>query len=103
MRVIAPLVSIAVLALSSQALAQAAAPAQPATPQAPNAAAAKPAQAAKPAKGAPDEVICRREPDPGSRLGGARICHTRADWDDMSRVQREEVERAQNQRGGQPS
>jgi hypothetical protein len=103
MRVIAPLVSVAVLALSSQALAQAAAPSQPASPQSSNATTAKPGQAAKPAKGSPDEVICRHEPDPGSRLGGARICHTRADWDDMSRVQRQEIERAQEQRGGQPS
>jgi hypothetical protein len=26
------------------------------------------------------EVVCRRQEVPGSRLGGASICHTRAEW-----------------------
>ncbi|HSZ50795.1 MAG TPA: hypothetical protein VK801_04430 [Caulobacteraceae bacterium] len=41
------------------------------------------------------EVVCRRQDVPGSRLGGEKICHTRAEWDEMSRVSRAEVERAQ--------
>ena len=52
------------------------------------------AQPAKPAHSA-DEVICKRQADTESRLGGTKICHTRAEWDEISRVSRDEVERSQ--------
>lgn len=51
-------------------------------------------QPTKPAHN-PDEVICRRQDEPGSRLGGTKVCHTRAEWDEMSRIARDEVERSQ--------
>ena len=33
----------------------------------------------------PNTVICKREQEIGSRLGGTKTCHTRADWDQMAR------------------
>jgi cytochrome c5 len=33
----------------------------------------------------PNTVICKREEEIGSRLGGTKTCHTRADWDQMAR------------------
>jgi len=53
------------------------------------------AQPAKPVHG-PDEVICKRQGDTESRLGGTKVCHTRAEWDEMSRIARDEVDRSQN-------
>lgn len=51
-------------------------------PPTPPATAAKPI---KPARGAPDEVICKSVLETGSRLGGKRVCMTRADWTNQSR------------------
>lgn len=39
--------------------------------------------------------ICRVTPVIGTRLGGARICKTRAEWDDYARDQRSNLERIQ--------
>ena len=33
----------------------------------------------------PNEVVCRREEEIGTRLGGHKTCHTRADWANMAR------------------
>ena len=33
----------------------------------------------------PNEVVCKREEVIGTRLGGHKDCHTRADWADMAR------------------
>ena len=52
-------------------------PAEPATQPAP-------AHAAKNSHD-PNQVICKREQQIGSRLGGQQNCHTRADWEQMSR------------------
>jgi hypothetical protein len=54
--------------------ATAAAAAAPATPAAP----------AKPKVDPEDQVICKTEPEPGSRLGGTRTCMKRRDWEQMS-------------------
>ena len=89
MKRIIPLVAAGALCLSGAAFAQTP-PAQTAQAQATQ----QKAQPAKPAKN-PDEVICKRQDEPGSRLGGTKICHTRSEWDEMSRVSRDEVERAQ--------
>jgi invasion protein IalB len=49
-------------------------------------------------KSAADQVICEREQDTGSRLGAHKICHTRAQWDDLRRDDRSAVEHVQSQR-----
>ena len=33
----------------------------------------------------PNEVVCKREEVIGTRLGGHKDCHTRADWANMAR------------------
>jgi hypothetical protein len=43
----------------------------------------------------PNEVICKREDVSGSRLGGARICHTRQQWADIAAQYREATDRLQ--------
>jgi hypothetical protein len=40
-------------------------------------------QTAPAAKGAPDQVICRRDTETGSRLRQTKICKTRAEWNAM--------------------
>ena len=84
-----PAVIVGALSISGAAFAQTP-PAQTAQPQAtqPKAAAAKAAHN-------PDEVICKRQEDTGSRLGGTKICHTRSEWDEQSRIAHDEVDRAQ--------
>lgn len=41
--------------------------------------------------------ICRTEIDIGTRLGGMRICRTKAEWDAVRAEQRKATERAQQQ------
>lgn len=86
---IIPLIAAGTLCVAGAAFAQTP-PAQTSQTQATQ----QKTQPAKPAHD-PDEVICRRQDDTGSRLGGTKICHTRAEWDEISRVSRDEVERAQ--------
>ena len=43
----------------------------------------------------PNEVICKREQSTESRLGGAKICHTRQEWADMSAAARANVDNMQ--------
>ena len=45
----------------------------------------------------PNQTVCRRQTNLGSRLGTRNICRTRAQWADIDRDQREQTERAQNQ------
>lgn len=33
----------------------------------------------------PNEVVCKREEEIGTRLGGHKTCHTRADWANIAR------------------
>lgn len=33
----------------------------------------------------PNRMICKREVEIGSRLGGVQVCHTRGEWADISR------------------
>lgn len=47
----------------------------------------------------PNEVICERQPEIGSRLAHRRVCMTRSQWQDTRRQDREAVEKAQMQRG----
>jgi hypothetical protein len=67
--------------------APAAAP-QTAAPQSPATAGAKPTP-----PNPDDQVICKREPEPGSRLGGQRVCLTRRDWRQQSDDARDSMSR----------
>jgi hypothetical protein len=51
-------------------------------------------------EGAPDpnERICRPAAETGSRLGHARICMTRSQWEEQRRETRQTVDRAQTTR-----
>jgi len=46
----------------------------------------------------PNEIVCERQEEIGSRLGGERVCKTRAQWAEDRRVSREDVDKAQMQR-----
>lgn len=72
------------LASSASALAQTA----PATPQQP---------AAKQAPD-PNEVVCEKERDSGSRLVTRRVCMTRSQWAEQRRLNRQDIEKIQTQR-----
>ena len=79
-------VAAVALAASSSAFAQQTEPMQ-------NSAAAT----AKPAD--PNEVICEKQGETGSRLATKRVCMTRAQWADIKSQDRQETERVQVQRG----
>jgi hypothetical protein len=49
----------------------------------------------------PNEMVCEKQAIPGSRLAVAKVCHTRAEWADLRHQDRQDVERAQTQRGMQ--
>jgi hypothetical protein len=56
--------------------------------------------AAKPAhKDDADEMVCHREPEPGSRLGGTKECHTRREWAQISADSREDLTNVQTRSG----
>jgi hypothetical protein len=42
-----------------------------------------------------DQVICKFEGETGSRLGGRRMCHTRAQWDTINHYAAEKTRAAQ--------
>ena len=64
------------------------------------AAANPPAAAPAGAKADPaNEVVCERQEVIGSRLATKRECHTRAQWADQRLQERQNIERAQTQRG----
>lgn len=45
----------------------------------------------------PNEKICQIIKPTGSRLGGKKICATRAEWEEQKRLDREATEKAQTQ------
>lgn len=59
--------------------------------------------AAKPAKPAsdPNKVICKRETQIGTLVGGRKVCRTRAEWSVERNNAQRETERMQNQLGAQ--
>jgi len=59
--------------------------------------AAQPDQAKK-AKD-PNEMVCEREQELGSRLAATKICHTRAEWADLRHQDRQMLDQAQTLRG----
>jgi hypothetical protein len=82
-------VAASALVLSSPAFALQAAPPAP-------------AKAANPAKD-PNRIICEREDEIGSRLGGKKVCKTAADWAEERRLHRENLEKAQQMGTGMPN
>ena len=56
----------------------------------------------QPKKSNPNEIICERQKVPGSRLATAKVCKTRAEWADLKAQDRQDLERAQTQRGMVP-
>ncbi len=47
----------------------------------------------------PNEVICERQEDVGSRLSSKRICMTRSQWAEQKTQDRQQLEKTQTQRG----
>ena len=78
----ASLVAALALGLSAPAFAQA--PAAPA-----------PTTAAQ----NPNEIVCQKQEETGSRLAKKKVCMTRAEWADRQLQDRQELERAQTRRG----
>jgi invasion protein IalB len=66
--------------------------AQTATTPTAQAATARPAQD-------PNEIICQKQEETGSRLVKKKVCMTRAEWADRQLQDRQELERAQTRRG----
>lgn len=64
-------------------------------------AAAPAAPSADPGKKAkdPNEIVCEKQQEPGSRLASAKVCHTRAEWADLRHQDRQMIDRAQTQIG----
>ena len=54
-------------------------------------------QAGKPARD-PNEIVCERQQQLGSRIASARVCKTRAEWAEERRTQRQDIDKAQMQR-----
>jgi invasion protein IalB len=46
----------------------------------------------------PDEVVCEKQQETGSRLSSQRVCMTRSQWAEQRRVDRQEIDKAQTQR-----
>jgi hypothetical protein len=49
----------------------------------------------------PNEIVCEREKDLGSRLATTKVCHTRAEWADLRHQDRQMIDRAQTLLGAQ--
>jgi invasion protein IalB len=82
----------ALAAAAAGLLASAPAAAQTAAATAPAATSQKPA-------GANNEVVCEKQEITGSRIGSRRICMTRAKWAERRLQDRQEIEKAQTNRG----
>jgi hypothetical protein len=58
----------------------------------------KPQQPAKP------KLICEKQEEIGTRLGGRKVCHTKEEWDQLRSAAREDLEKSQrNSSPGIPS
>jgi hypothetical protein len=47
----------------------------------------------------PNEVVCERQEEIGSRLGSKRVCMTRSQWAEQKTQDRQQLEKTQVQRG----
>ena len=43
----------------------------------------------------PNQVVCEKQEETGSRLGGKRVCMTRSQWAEQRRLDRQEIDKAQ--------
>ena len=66
---------------------------------------AQPAQSAQPQQQTssnpardPNEIVCERQQEMGSRIATQRVCKTRAEWAEERRSNRMDVDKAQMQR-----
>ena len=50
-----------------------------------------------------DRIVCERQEQLGSRLGGRKVCKTIREWQEERRVQREETEGVQRGMNGEPA
>ncbi len=48
--------------------------------------------ATEPPKSRSDKIICRTEPANGSRLAKTRACHTAAEWAELRRQQKDNID-----------
>ena len=46
----------------------------------------------------PNEVVCEKQQETGSRLASERVCKTRSQWAEQRRTDRQDIDRAQVQR-----
>jgi len=46
----------------------------------------------------PNQVVCEKEEETGSRLSSHRVCMTRSQWAEQRRLNRQEIDRDQTQR-----
>jgi hypothetical protein len=54
-------------------------------------------QNAKPARD-PNEIVCERQKETGSRLASTKVCKTRAQWAEDQRADRMTIEKIQTER-----
>ena len=40
----------------------------------------------------PERMICEKQEEIGSRLGGKKVCHTAAEWQELHRQNREQID-----------
>jgi invasion protein IalB len=46
----------------------------------------------------PNEVVCQKEEDTGSRLSSHKVCMTRSQWAEQRRLNRQDIDKLQTQR-----
>jgi invasion protein IalB len=46
----------------------------------------------------PNEVVCEKQEETGSRLSSHKVCMTRSQWAEQRRMDRQEIDKAQTQR-----
>lgn len=73
-------IAISSVILATPAVAQTA-PADPAAPS-----------SSQPPLKQPNRVICEKQEEIGSRLGGKKVCHTAAEWQELRRQNKEQIE-----------
>jgi invasion protein IalB len=62
-----------------------------------------PASASTPKVKDPNRIICEKQEEIGSRLGGKKVCKTALEWQEERREQRNDVERVQQTINQTPS
>ena len=46
----------------------------------------------------PNKIICKYDSESGSRLKRSRACHTQAEWDELRRQMKQNIDKVQNSR-----